>query len=134
LTTATITSLRRLGAALLCGAVLAGCLRHEPGPSASPSWADALGELVLPLLDDGGDTVYAPGFREAAFRSLPLGADSAAARRVLGAPLDQARHDDGETYWYYSQHGPRSKSYFMRILVFSPTGRLSGKVASYYLA
>lgn len=108
-------------------------MRHENSPPDSYlHWADGLGELVLPFLDGGGDTAYAPGFREDAFRSLPVGADLATAHRAVGAPLDQSRYG-GETYWYYSRHGPRSKSYFLRILIFDQTEHLTHKLAYFYV-
>lgn len=82
----------------------------------SSGFKDRLSELVLPYLADD-DTAYAPGFTESAFRRIRPGYSQAQVIALLGNPLG-SRDYEGFTYWYYSQHGRRSKSFFLRLVGF----------------
>jgi hypothetical protein len=93
-----------------------------------------LGERVLPPLDGGGDTIFSPGFSETAFQAIEIGMGQAAVLQSLGESIDSQKFDDGGEYWYYSKHGPRSKSYFIRIVVFDGRGSVVARLAQYYLS
>jgi hypothetical protein len=82
----------------------------------SSGFRDSLSELLFPHLAED-DTVYAPGFTERAFRTVQPGYSQAQVLTLLGKPLG-LRDYDGYTYWYYSQHGRRSKSFFLRLIGF----------------
>ena len=77
--------------------------------------------------------MYSPGFRETAFRAIEVGMCKAAVLRSLGEPIESRRFDDGYERWYYSKHGMRSKSYYIRILVFDGRGWVVAKQAEFYL-
>lgn len=105
------------------------------------AWLARLGELVLPLLAPG-DTEYAPGFNEDAFVAIKTGAREREVLERLGQPLDKKSFPepimrkvfpDGSTAWYYSRHGPRSKSFFVRALVFDGEGRVIRRFREYYI-
>lgn len=100
--------------------------------STDGSWAAALSELILPLIDKH-DTEYAPGYSEEVFRSLDLGTDSATVEELLGPPLLTKEFPEDKTYWYYSRHGERFDSYFVRILVFDGEGKLVARHSSFYV-
>ena len=89
--------------------------------------ADLLRSLFYPE-----DTVYAAGFSEAVFRRLPTGTASAAVLQQIGKPLGLQTHGTHE-YWYYSQHGPKYKNYWNRILILDRgTGRVAEKFVEFY--
>ena len=100
--------------------------------STDGSWTAALGELILPLIDKH-DTEYAPNYSEEVFRSLELGSDTAAVEQLLGPPLLAKEFPDDKTYWYYSRHGERFDSYFVRILVFDGEGSLVARRSYFYV-
>ena len=52
---------------------------------------------------------------------------------ILGPPLHKREFADGRTYWYYSRHGRRFDSYFVRILVFDEQGRLLARRSYFYV-
>lgn len=110
-----------------------------------PAWASdglvRLGEAVLPHLDPG-DTEYAPGFDDEAFLSIPIGAPEDEVLQKLGLPLAKKSFSEPimqqsfpghHTVWYYSQHGPSSKSYFVRALLFDEQGRVARRLRRYYV-
>lgn len=77
----------------------------------------------------GEDTVYAPGYTEAQFVRVKLGADEAAVLLALGEPVSRSsRH--GTSHWIYSR-SPGSKNYRVRQVVMKD-GKVAQKIASYY--
>lgn len=113
----------------------AGGASPAPSPAASPqssSLKEAVGDAVLPLLD-GHDTEYASGFKEEVFRSIPIGSSQEEVKRELGEPLSRKTFADGNTCWYYSRHGKKSKSYHIRVLEFGPDDRLAARRAKFYV-
>jgi len=109
-----------------------GLARWHTRPAWVAGWLTRLGEVVLPLLERG-DTEYARGFTERAFSEVEPGASQGAVRQSLGAPLLTKAFPDGTTVWYYSRHGPRSRSYFIRALEFSSDNKVSRIFREYYL-
>jgi hypothetical protein len=101
-------------------------------PPRSSSWKEAVGEVVLPLFDKN-DTEYAPGFKEEVFRSVEMGFSQDEVKRRLGEPLSSKTFADGNTCWYYSRHGKKSKSYFLRLLEFDGKGILVARRAEFYV-
>lgn len=101
-------------------------------PSTDGSLSAALGELLWPLITKH-DTEYAPGYSEEVYRSLKLGARQEAVEQALGPPLKAKEFPDGLTYWYYSRHGQRFDSYFVRILGFDQDGRLVTRRSYFYV-
>jgi hypothetical protein len=101
-------------------------------PPRSSSWKEALGEAVLPLFDKH-DTEYAAGFKEEAFRSLEMGIRQDEVKRRLGEPVSTKSFPDGYTCWYYSRHGAKSKSYFVRLLEFDGKGLLVARRGEFYV-
>lgn len=110
-------------------------------PAWAGDWLARVGEAVLPYLDPG-DTQYAVGFDERIFFSIPIGAREDEVLRKLGAPLAKKSFSEPlmsqsfpvpYTVWYYSQHGPRSESYFVRALLFDQEGRLARRLRRYYV-
>ena len=77
------------------------------------------------------DTVYSRHYSESAFRNVLVGDSQEAVSRLLGEPLD-CYSEAQRSYWYYSQHGARFKNYNLRMLVFSPSGRVIDKIAEFY--
>lgn len=122
-----------------CGARFEYELEAE-APSAQPaavestdgSWAAALGELLLPLIEKH-DTEYAQGYSEEVFRSLDIGSGKALVEQLLGPPLLAKEFSSGRVYWYYSRHGTRSENYFVRILVFDREGSLVARRSYFYV-
>jgi hypothetical protein len=133
-----------LPAAISLLLVAASCGRYEYSLSekkpASPAgdravggdWLSALGERILPLIEEH-DTQYAPGYREEVFRTLAFGVTEADVARLLGPPLLAKRFSDGNTCWYYTRHGERSASYFVRVLEFDPRCVLVARRHYFYL-
>jgi len=101
-------------------------------PRQSSSWKEAIGEAVLPLIDKH-DTEYAAGFKEDVFRSLKMGISQVDVKTRLGEPLSTKSFPDGNTCWYYSRHGTKSKSYFVRLLEFDAKGVLVARRAEFYV-
>lgn len=125
--------------------VAASCGRYEYSlsekkPAASPAgdraagddWLSAVGERILPLIEEH-DTQSAPGYREEVFRALAFGAAEADVARLLGPPLLTKQFSDGSTCWYYTRHGERSASYFVRVLEFDQRGVLIARRHYFYL-
>jgi hypothetical protein len=54
-------------------------------------------------------------------------------KKSFSEPLMQDAFPAGSTVWYYSSHGPTSKSYFVRALVFDWSGRVARKFREYYV-
>ncbi len=139
-------SVFRIAAAVVTLAGLLGCgtkseYHLEAEPSSSPtastestdgSWRSALGNLILPLIEDH-DTEYAQGYSEEVFRSLGLGTDRETVEDLLGSPLFLRNFPNGMTYWYYSRHGKQSENYFVRITVFDAEGNLVERHSDFYL-
>jgi len=96
------------------------------------SWTAALGELLWPLITKH-DTEYAPGYGEKTYRSLEFGTRQEAVEQALGPPLEVKQFPDGLTYWYYSRHGHRFDSYFVRILGFDEKGSLVTRRSYFYV-
>jgi hypothetical protein len=103
----------------------------EPPPRDS-SWKDKLGELIMPLFDKD-DTEYSSGFNETVFRSLEMGLPQNEVARRLGNPFLTRTFADGNTCWYYSRHGRKWKSYFVRVLEFDRDWRLMRRYAAFYV-
>ncbi|HEX6899357.1 MAG TPA: hypothetical protein VF789_06570 [Thermoanaerobaculia bacterium] len=104
-------------------------------------WLARLGELFLPVLDPG-DTKYSSGFNEEVFAKITVGARKQDVLEKLGEPLDRKSFPEpimkkafpnGGEAWYYSRHGPESKSYFVRVIVFDGQGRVARKSRYYYV-
>lgn len=140
---------RLLASALLAATVVAATMTLQSPSSydllagnrtaprrAWPGWIDAwkarLGEIILPLLDRG-DTEYAAGFAEEAFSEIEIGASEKRVLKELGNPLLKKTFPDGTIVWYYSRHGPHSKSYFIRGLEFNRDARVDRIFREYYL-
>lgn len=96
------------------------------------AWIARLGEIILPLLDRG-DTEYAAGFAEKAFSEIEVGVSEKRVLKKLGEPLLKKTFPDGATVWYYSRHGPHSKSHFVRALEFNRNARVTRIFREYYL-
>jgi len=95
-------------------------------------WLAAVGERILPLIEKH-DTKYAPGYREEVFRELELGATESEVARLLGQPLLTKKFPDGHTCWYYTRHGQRFASYFVRILEFDQRSVLVARRHYFYV-
>lgn len=115
--------------------------RTTKQPRWASDWLARLGETVLPHLDPG-DTEYAPGFDEETFLGIPIGAPEDEVLQKLGAPLAKKSFSEPlmqqsfpgpHTVWYYSKHGPNSKSYFVRALLFDQQGRVARRLRRYYV-
>jgi len=106
----------------------------QPASSESTdgSWTAALGELLLPLIEDH-DTEYAPGYSDKVFRALDFGTGRVVVEQLLGPPLLAKEFPSGETYLYYSRHGKQFGSYFIRILVLDGAGLLVARRSYFYL-
>ena len=118
-----------------------GTVRTSKLPAWASDWLARVGEAVLPHLDPG-DTEYAPGFDEEAFVRIPIGATEGEVLQKLGEPLAkksfseplmQQSFQGPHTVWYYSQHGPSSKSHFVRALLFDQQGRVARRLRRYYV-
>lgn len=103
----------------------------EPA-STDGSWSAALGEFILPLLEEH-DTEWSAGYSDDVFRSLPLGTDKAEVERRLGTPLETKEFPDGNTCWYYSRPGEASSNYFVRVLEFGESGSLLARRAYFHV-
>lgn len=97
-----------------------------------PSWADLLGEYILPLLDDH-DTQYTPAYSEELFNSFIHGTQERFVEQAIGKPFSVKRFDEGETFWYYSRPGSEYDSYYVRILIFDDGGSLIGRHRCFYI-
>jgi hypothetical protein len=104
-------------------------------------WLTRFGEAILPFFAPE-DTDYAVGYNEKTFKGILIGASEEEVVEKLGEPLAKRSFPepimkdlfpDGSTAWYYSQHGPSSKSYFVRMLVFDAEGRVFRKYREYYV-
>ncbi|MGB5813824.1 MAG: hypothetical protein WBH85_18920 [Thermoanaerobaculia bacterium] len=100
--------------------------------STDGSWAAALGEILLPLVEDH-DTEYAEGFSDDVFRSLEMGLSRADLLRLLGSPLSVKEFPDGSTCLYYSRHGGSSANYFVRVLVLDEKSSLVARRRYFYV-
>lgn len=100
--------------------------------AAGGSWLTAVGERILPLIEKH-DTKYAPGYREEVFRTLEPGATESEVVLLLGRPLLTKQFSDGNTCWYYTRHGERFASYFVRILEFDRRGVLIARRHYFYV-
>jgi|GEM_PF-1810967 len=118
-----------------------GAVRTGKLPAWASDWLVRFGEAVLPHLDPG-DTEYAPGFDEEAFLRIAIGAPEDEVLQKLGPPLAKKSFSEPimqqsfpgpHTVWYYSQHGPSSKSYFVRALLFDQQGRVARRLRRYYV-
>jgi hypothetical protein len=103
-----------------------------PSQTAGDGWLEAAGERILPLIDKH-DTEYAPGYREEVFSKVALGVTEAEVARLLGPPLQTKQFSDGTTCWYYTRHGERFASYFVRILKFDQQGILIARRHYFYV-
>jgi outer membrane protein assembly factor BamE (lipoprotein component of BamABCDE complex) len=79
------------------------------------------------------DTEYAAGYVETRFRSIPVGASEADVVRELGQPLSTKTFPDGDTCWYYSQHGKKSENYYVRAVRFDSGKRVTELLTGFYL-
>jgi hypothetical protein len=104
---------------------------QTPPQAVSGGWLEAIGERVLPLIEKH-DTEFAPRYREEVFRKIPLGIAEAEVTRLLGPPLQTKQFFDGTTCWYYTRHGERFASYFVRILEFDQKGILIARRHYFY--
>jgi hypothetical protein len=108
----------------------------DDGKDAAPlstSWLDLLGEKVFPYLDDGGDTQYSSAFDDEHFHAIPIGVPRRSVAEALGEPLIKAECGGPYSCWYFTKPGPKSKSYFLRIVVFDARGLVISKHESYYV-
>jgi hypothetical protein len=110
-------------------------------PFWTKDWLDRVGEAILPLLDPG-DTEYSSGYREETFLSIFPGTAEEEVASALGPPflkksfsepLMREAFPEGSSVWYYSHHGPASKSYFVRAIEFDGRGRVVRKLRGYYV-
>jgi hypothetical protein len=116
-----------LAARRFAPAILAFCL----GMTGSASWLVAANYgPVASRLFFPEDTIYSRHYSELAFRKVMVGDSLEAVSRLLGEPLD-SYSEAQRSYWYYSQHGARFKNYYIRMLVFSPSGRVVDKAAEF---
>lgn len=109
-----------------------GGSRTREHSSLMDEWLARLGEVVLPLLDPG-DTEYQSGFSEEEFQRIEAGSKVEDVIKRLGEPLLRKSFPDGTTIWYYSRHGPQSKSFFVRALEFDDHGHVTRKFRQYYV-
>lgn len=140
---------RRLSLAATLGLLATACGPHEysldddgtgaraaartaGSTGSSSSWREAVGELILPLIEKH-DTEYAPGYREEVFRALKPGMTQKRVAQLLGQPLLTKRFPDGITCWYYTRHGKRSENYFVRVLEFDGQGILLARRKHFYV-
>ena len=91
---------------------------------------DGWAGVLLPLLSESSETVYAPGYSWSAFRKLSKGLPQRQVRDLLGAPLRSVEHDNGETVWVYSE-SPVSRSYRLRAVIFDAHGNVSKVIAEF---
>lgn len=108
---------------------------NGPNPDserARQSWRYRVGQAILPLVY-AHDTHYSPGYKEESFQSLKPGTSQGEVRSLLGEPLKKYQLEDGHWMWHYSQHGPKSKDYFVRTLEFGTDERLLRKGADFYV-
>lgn len=99
---------------------------------ARAEWLSSMGEVIFPLIEKH-DTEYAIGYREEVFRTIDLGASEARVFQRLGPPLLVRHFSDGSTYWYYTRHGKRLPSYFVRILGFDQKRSLIARYHYFYI-
>jgi len=107
-------------------------LNGSGSQSAQTSWRFRAGQVLLPLLYSH-DTHYAPRYDEQVFRNLTIGMRQTDVRALLGEPLRKYQLADGRSIWHYSEHGPKSQDYLVRLVEFTPEGRLTRKTAEFYV-
>jgi hypothetical protein len=77
------------------------------------------------------ETRYAPDFSEEKFREVAVGQSQEDVRTRLGEPLRKWTHD-AIHYWAYSE-SPSSDDYWVRLVIFDSTGRVSETRAELYV-
>jgi hypothetical protein len=123
-----------IGGSLVASGVLARhlpCGLSEPSESRKEAAAGTLLGLLFAL--DPDPARYAPGYNEAAFRSLTLGLLEPEVMARVGSPLSTRVLPDKGRAWYYSGSGPGSQDYLTRVLIFDDRGVLTERHSDCYL-
>lgn len=108
---------------------------NDPNPESEQtrnSWRYRLSQRLLPLLYNH-DTRYAPGYKEEVFQTLRSPASQDEVHALLGQPLAKRRLADGRWMWHYSEPGPKTQDFVLRILEFGADGRLLKRHAEFYV-
>lgn len=87
------------------------------------SISEALQELLLPLVETP-HTRFAQSLQESNFWTLPYGATEGDVLGLIGAPLKKRACPESTSCWDYSLGAFPDASHHVRVLVFSPEGRL----------
>jgi hypothetical protein len=85
--------------------------------------------VLLPLLSESSETVYAPRYSYVAFRRIRIGMTVTEVKGLIGEPLKIVARPTGDV-WVYSD-SPVSRSYRMREVMFDPRGRVAEVVAEF---
>lgn len=116
-----------MGRTMTYGLMASGASQH-PGQS----WRHKARQLLLPLLYSH-DTQYAALYREEAFRAVKPGATEEEIRTALGDPLDKTRLEDGRFMWHYTEPGPKTQDFLVRIVEFDAARRVLRTHAEFYV-
>ena len=91
-----------------------------------------LNDRVAAVLFFPQDTIYATGYLERSFQNLRLGQSQEEVLAILGEPLEMHSNSSGEKFWRYSGRGSKYPNYWIRIVVFGPSGRVVKKFSELY--
>jgi outer membrane protein assembly factor BamE (lipoprotein component of BamABCDE complex) len=123
---------RKLSLAVLAAGVIGAAVTSTWG------WAQyrygPVDSLLVLCTVDSDATVWAPGFSEARFRAVPIGATTAQVVALLGMPLGRVQISGNSQLWYYSdQAAPPTRNSHRRVLVVGPDGLVTERRSYVYV-
>jgi hypothetical protein len=121
-----------LSSVAMTGTMSYDLVASAPSADQNRSWLYRVGQLILPLLYSH-DTQYGSQYREEVFGAVRPGATEDEIRTSLGEPVHTRRLEDGRSMWHYTEPGPKTQDFFVRIVEFDSAGRVLRTRSEFYV-